>query len=82
VAAGMGRGEFAGYYGSLRALTVAVRARARSHRRFALPLNHFTPHMLTYSVPLFLKRQCDHTLRSGPFSSGTSTPTVSTSINI
>ena len=25
------------------------------------PLIHFTPDLLTYSVPLFLKRQCDRT---------------------
>jgi hypothetical protein len=36
--------------------------RARSHCRFVRPLIHFTPDSLTYSVPLFLKRQCDRTL--------------------
>jgi hypothetical protein len=36
--------------------------RARSHCRFAPPLIHFIPYSLTYSVPLFLKRQCDRTL--------------------
>jgi hypothetical protein len=36
--------------------------RARSHCHFARPLVHFTPDSLTYSVPLFLKRQCDRTL--------------------
>jgi galactosylceramidase len=38
--------------------------RARSHCRFVLPLIHFIPDSLTYSVPLFLKRQCDRTLGS------------------
>ena len=37
------------------------RRRVRSHCRFAPPLIHFTPYSLTYSVPLFLKRQCDRT---------------------
>jgi hypothetical protein len=32
-------------------------ARARSHCRFALPLIHCIPESLTYSVPLYLKRQ-------------------------
>jgi hypothetical protein len=36
--------------------------RARSHCRFVLPLIHFIPYSLTYSVPLFLKRQCYRTL--------------------
>ena len=36
--------------------------RARSHCRFARPLIHFIPNSPTYSVPLFLKRQCDRTL--------------------
>jgi ankyrin repeat protein len=40
--------------------------RARSHCRFASPLIHFTPELLTYSVPLFLKRQCDRTLGDTP----------------
>jgi hypothetical protein len=45
--------------------------RARSHCRFALPLIRFIPESLTYSAPLFLKRQCDRTLglrqpRRGP----------------
>jgi hypothetical protein len=40
----------------------AVRRRAQSHCRFVLPRVHFTPYSLTYSVPLFLKRQCDRTL--------------------
>jgi hypothetical protein len=35
--------------------------RARSHCRFAPPLIHFIPYLLTYSVPLSLKRQCDRT---------------------
>ena len=34
--------------------------RARSHCRFTTA--HFIPHSLTYSVPLYLKRQCDRTL--------------------
>ena len=38
-------------------------ARARSHYRFVLPLIHFIPDSLTYSVPLFLRRQRDRTLR-------------------
>jgi hypothetical protein len=38
---------------------------ARSHYRFALPLIHFIPGSLTYSVPLFLKRQCDRTPGKG-----------------
>jgi hypothetical protein len=37
---------------------------ARSHYRAVSPLIHFTPESLTYSVPLFLKRQCDRTLGS------------------
>jgi hypothetical protein len=37
-------------------------ARARSHRRFVIPLIQLMPESLTYSVPLFLKRQCDRTL--------------------
>jgi hypothetical protein len=36
--------------------------RARSRCRFAPPLIHFVRDSLTYSVPLFLKRQCDRTL--------------------
>ena len=36
-------------------------ARARSHSRFVLSFIHFIPGSLTYSVPLFLKRQCDRT---------------------
>jgi hypothetical protein len=35
--------------------------RARSHCRFAPPLIQLIPDSLTYSVPLFLKRQCDRT---------------------
>jgi hypothetical protein len=38
------------------------RDRARSHSCFALPLTHFIPDSLTYSVPLLLNRQCDRTL--------------------
>jgi hypothetical protein len=37
-------------------------ARARSHCRFVLPLIYLIPDSLTYSVALFLKRQCDRTL--------------------
>jgi hypothetical protein len=36
--------------------------RAPSHCRFAPPLIHFIPNSLAYSVPVFLKRQCDWTL--------------------
>jgi hypothetical protein len=35
--------------------------RARSHRRFARPPISVIPDSLRYSVPLFLKRQCDRT---------------------
>ena len=38
------------------------RAGARWHCRFVLPIIHRTPDSLTYSVALFLKRQCDRTL--------------------
>jgi hypothetical protein len=38
------------------------RTRARSHCRLAPPLIHSIPDLLTYSVPRFLKRQCDRTL--------------------
>jgi hypothetical protein len=34
--------------------------------RFVRPLPHFTPHSLTYSVPLYLKRRCDRALRRHP----------------
>ena len=37
-------------------------ARARSHCCCAPPHIHFIPDLPTYSVPLFLKRQCDRTL--------------------
>jgi hypothetical protein len=40
--------------------------RARSHCRFVLLLIHFVPHSLTYSLHLFLKRQCDQTLGGLP----------------
>jgi hypothetical protein len=40
--------------------------RARSRRRFVLLRIHFIPCSLTYSVPLFLKRQCDRTLGVQP----------------
>ena len=40
------------------------RVRARSHCRF-VPLILFIPDSLTYSVSLFLKRQCDRTLGRG-----------------
>ena len=36
--------------------------RARSDCRFVLPRIHFIPYLRTYSVPLFLKQQCDRTL--------------------
>jgi hypothetical protein len=36
--------------------------RARSHCRFVLLLLHVIKDLLTYSVPPFLKRQCDRTL--------------------
>ena len=36
--------------------------RARSHCRFVLLRIHFIPYLLTYLVPLFLKRQWDRTL--------------------
>ena len=45
---------------------VCGEARARSHCRFALSLIHFIPDFLTYSVPLFLKRQRDRTLGEPP----------------
>ena len=38
--------------------------RARSHCRFVRPRIRFIPYSLRYSVPLFLKRQCDRTLGS------------------
>jgi hypothetical protein len=37
---------------------------ARSHWHFAAPRIRFIPDSLTYSVPLFLKRQCDRTPRA------------------
>ena len=37
-------------------------ARAQSHCRVVPPRIHFIPDSLTYSVPLFLNRQCDRTL--------------------
>jgi hypothetical protein len=45
---------------------LAAEPRAWSDCRFALPLIHFIPYSLTYSVPLFLKRQCDRTLARAP----------------
>ena len=36
-------------------------ARARPRCRFVLLRIHFIPGLLTYSVPLFLRRQCDRT---------------------
>ena len=39
--------------------------RARSHCRFVQPPIHFIPDALTYSVPVFLKRQCDRTPGGG-----------------
>ena len=38
--------------------------------RFVPPPVHSTPESVTYSVPLFLKRQCDRTLRQGPRDAG------------
>jgi len=38
------------------------RPRDWSHCRFVRPFIRFIPDSLTYSVPLFLKRQCDRTL--------------------
>ena len=35
---------------------------ARSHCRFVPPRVHFIPYLLTYSLSLFLKRQCDRIL--------------------
>jgi hypothetical protein len=43
-------------------VNAVILARARSHYRFALLLVRFIPDLLPYSVPLFLKRQCDRTL--------------------
>ena len=37
-------------------------ARAPSHCRVVPPLTHSIPNSLTYSVPVFLKRQCGRTL--------------------
>ena len=39
--------------------------RARTQSRFVLPLINFIPDSLTYSVPLYLERHCDRTLRPG-----------------
>ena len=53
-------------------------ARARSHCRFVPPLIHFIPDsltLLTYSLPLFLQRQCDRTLGEGPAVHGYGVPT-------
>jgi hypothetical protein len=47
---------------SLSMVTIHGGDRARSHYRFVLPLICSIPDSLTYSVPLFLKRQCDRTL--------------------
>jgi ankyrin repeat protein len=60
VAAGCGRVE------AVRQLLDAGADRARSHCRVALPLIHFIPDSLTYSMSLFLKRQCDRTLGADP----------------
>ena len=40
--------------------------RARSHCRVAPPRIHFIPDSLTYSAPLFMKRQWDRTLGGAP----------------
>ena len=52
------------YYHTMLALSAVVEggARARSHCHFVPPLIRFIPGLLTYSVPLFLKRQRDRTL--------------------
>jgi hypothetical protein len=42
-------------------LKFSVAGRARPHCHSVPPLIHFMPDSLTYSVPLFLKRQCDRT---------------------
>jgi hypothetical protein len=47
-------------------LMMAVNIRARSHCRFVRPPIHFIPDSLTYSVPLFLRRQGDRTLGQLP----------------
>jgi hypothetical protein len=57
---------------SLRLAEFEAAHKARSHCRFVLPFTRFIRYSLTYSVPLFLKRQCDRTLgghaprREGP----------------
>ena len=50
--------------------TTGGRPRARSQCRFVPPLIHFITYSLTYSLPLFLKRQCDRTLGK-PLAAGT-----------
>ena len=52
-----------GYWGCSAAL---VKACAGLGRIVALPLIRFILDSLTYSVPLFLNRQCDRTLGGGP----------------
>jgi hypothetical protein len=44
------------------ALNICGEHRARSHYHFVPSFIRCTPDSLTYSVPLFLKRQCDRTL--------------------
>jgi hypothetical protein len=46
-------------------------SRTGSHCRFAPPLIHFIPYSLTYSVPLFMKRQCGRILGEWPCFGGT-----------
>jgi hypothetical protein len=48
----------------------ASQPRARLHCPFALPIIHFIPDLLTYSVPLFLKRQGDRTIGLGRLRAG------------
>ena len=64
---GGGGGEGGGAGGHGRAAGRAHRAgRARPHCRCVRPLVHVIPYSLRESVSLFLKRQCDRTLRAGP----------------
>ena len=51
--------ETTGLVGELMTLFEPQVVKARSHCRFVLPLIHFIPDLLTYTVHLFLKRQCD-----------------------
>jgi hypothetical protein len=58
----------------LQAADIRREGGARSHCRFVLPSIRFIPDSLTYSVPLFLKRQCDNPTRR---SRATSRPSTS-----